>query len=299
MHAGQRLHAVIFRSRSMTMQRISFHAACSMLCPCAGAQDVSVSGPRLEIAICSATEDVLEIVTASRIEQGNEIHNTYGEHSNAELLHKYGFALLSNPFNVITIAKQAVVDAMTDIMGEELCRERCELLQDNSHLLEPDDEPFEILEGGLLSAPLVVVLVVLTTHGSKFDGWESMLRTLEVGGQSIQEPKAVAAVWDLIGAVGRKFLQDTLSSRLTKYAGGSLADEKAMLQRLCDEGSRSEQKCARIGAATLRLTEKQIILDVLSLLESTRVEKAQVEPVAQINSTNHAKRRRTAYLAVD
>eukprot|EP00955_Chlamydomonas_euryale_P007689 81641-Chlamydomonas_euryale.AAC.18 len=51
---------------------------------------------RLQIAICDCERDgqpMLEIVAASDVPRGAEIYNTYGEHGNAELLHKYGFAL--------------------------------------------------------------------------------------------------------------------------------------------------------------------------------------------------------------
>ena len=41
----------------------------------------------------AAGEEVLEIVAASAVAAGHEVHNTYGEHGNAELVNKYGFAL--------------------------------------------------------------------------------------------------------------------------------------------------------------------------------------------------------------
>lgn len=43
---------------------------------------------------------VVQIVAASGIAAGAEVHNTYGELPNAELVHKYGFALpMGNPFD--------------------------------------------------------------------------------------------------------------------------------------------------------------------------------------------------------
>jgi len=42
----------------------------------------------------------VQIVAASGIAAGAEVHNTYGELPNAELVHKYGFALpMGNPFD--------------------------------------------------------------------------------------------------------------------------------------------------------------------------------------------------------
>jgi hypothetical protein len=39
------------------------------------------------------------------------VHNTYGEHSNAELLRKYGFALPANPFDSVTLSSEALLAA--------------------------------------------------------------------------------------------------------------------------------------------------------------------------------------------
>ena len=50
--------------------------------------------------------DVLEIVAACDIPANAEIHNTYGEHGNAELVHRYGFALQHNPFNEVRSESQ-------------------------------------------------------------------------------------------------------------------------------------------------------------------------------------------------
>jgi hypothetical protein len=46
----------------------------------------------------------LEIVAASSVPAGAEVHNTYGELSNVELVRKYGFALSANPFDELPLA---------------------------------------------------------------------------------------------------------------------------------------------------------------------------------------------------
>lgn len=47
----------------------------------------------LPLCVGCAGKEVLEIVAASPVSAGAEVHNTYGEHGNAELVNKYGFAL--------------------------------------------------------------------------------------------------------------------------------------------------------------------------------------------------------------
>jgi N-lysine methyltransferase SETD6 len=68
----------------------------------------------LEIAIIDGG-DHLQIVAASDIPAGNEIHNTYGELSNCDLVKKYGFALRYNPFNAVQLKKDDVIDACREL----------------------------------------------------------------------------------------------------------------------------------------------------------------------------------------
>ncbi len=62
---------------------------------------------------CQAGVELLDIVAAQPLAAGAEVWNTYGEHGNAELLKKYGFALPFNAFDevrtYIGTAKDAVV----------------------------------------------------------------------------------------------------------------------------------------------------------------------------------------------
>lgn len=90
---------------------------------------------RLQIGICSAETDgneaVLEIVVASKVENGEEVHNTYGELSNSELLAKYGFALQSNPFNSVQVDKGIFLQKAEETLGTKHTRRRIKFL--NKH----------------------------------------------------------------------------------------------------------------------------------------------------------------------
>lgn len=59
-----------------------------------------------------AGKEVLEIVAASPVPAGAEVHNTYGEHGNAELVNKYGFALSR-------CGKQPLPDTFVDAAAAE------------------------------------------------------------------------------------------------------------------------------------------------------------------------------------
>ena len=56
------------------------------------------------------------------------MYNTYGEHGNAELVGKYGFAVSANPFNAVHLDRQDLVSIAASIMGERPVRRRCRFL---------------------------------------------------------------------------------------------------------------------------------------------------------------------------
>jgi SET domain-containing protein 6 len=50
------------------------------------------------------------MISITKIPKGREIFNTYGDLPNADLLRKYGFAEEGNPFDVVEIDSQLVVE---------------------------------------------------------------------------------------------------------------------------------------------------------------------------------------------
>lgn len=67
-------------------------------------------------------------MAAAPVAAGREVHNTYGELGNAELVAKYGFALRCNPFDAVRMDKAALVDAAAVALGSRACRARCRFL---------------------------------------------------------------------------------------------------------------------------------------------------------------------------
>ena len=70
----------------------------------------------------------LQIVAASSVPKGAEVHNTYGELGNADLVSKYGFALRENPFSTVVLDKSAVLQAAAKIIGQREMRLRSRFL---------------------------------------------------------------------------------------------------------------------------------------------------------------------------
>ena len=59
-------------------------------------------------------------------------------------LHHAGFALRQNPFTAVGLEKGALLGATRGALGAARWRARCKLLQDQTAVLEEDEEPFEV-----------------------------------------------------------------------------------------------------------------------------------------------------------
>jgi hypothetical protein len=68
-------------------------------------------------------------MAASSLPRGSEVHNTYGELGNADLLTKYGFALRQNPFSAVVLSKTSVLRAAEKLIGERELRLRTRMLR--------------------------------------------------------------------------------------------------------------------------------------------------------------------------
>ncbi|KAK9815861.1 hypothetical protein WJX72_010928 [[Myrmecia] bisecta] len=138
---------------------------------------------RLEIGICSVSEggeDLLQIVAASDVACNKEVHNTYGELGNTELVNKYGFALRQNPFSVVELNKAALLVAAKQELGAKAWKARCKMLEEESELLQEDAEPFEVLPGGVMGPALLVALRVLFAPQHVWTTWTSLADALQV-----------------------------------------------------------------------------------------------------------------------
>jgi SET domain-containing protein 6 len=70
----------------------------------------------------------MQIVAASPVEKGEEVHNTYGELGNADLVMKYGFALADNPFDAVLLDKARLLEEAARELGDRAYRRRCRFL---------------------------------------------------------------------------------------------------------------------------------------------------------------------------
>lgn len=72
----------------------------------------------------SYVEDCLEMRVVHGVCAGNEVFNTYGDHTNASLLSRYGFVERDNPFDVVCMKRDRLIDIVTVRLGASRVEER-------------------------------------------------------------------------------------------------------------------------------------------------------------------------------
>lgn len=204
---------------------------------------------RLEIGIVDVG-DALKIVAASDVEEGKEVHNTYGELSNAELLYKYGFCLRQNPFTTVTIDKKSISRKLEELVKPSTAyKKRFRVVQMETSLLDDDEameEPFELLAGGHIGPSLWAALMYLSSGCTKY---------LNSSNETIGMPRSIG---DIKHKVAENILRDALEERMKAYPATSLGHNTERLEKCRDEAEKY--------ALLLRISEKEILQTAIDML---------------------------------
>ncbi|XP_043715402.1 N-lysine methyltransferase setd6-like isoform X2 [Telopea speciosissima] len=88
----------------------------------------------------------LEMIVVKAIEAGAEVFNTYGSLGNAALLHRYGFTEPDNPFDIVNIELNIVLEWSKSLFSSRYVRARLSLWRrlGFSGCVSPSSEYFEI-----------------------------------------------------------------------------------------------------------------------------------------------------------
>lgn len=94
-------------------------------------QDESnVASPRSDFSVddeSSSTTEILEMIMVRDVKAGAEVFNTYGSMGNAALLHRYGFTEPDNPYDIVNIDLELVLEWSSSIFSSRHSRSRLSL----------------------------------------------------------------------------------------------------------------------------------------------------------------------------
>lgn len=163
----------------------------------------------------SSSEDdpsVLEIIIVKAVESGSEIFNTYGSLGNAALLHRYGFTELDNPYDIVNIDLELVLEWSSSLFSARHSRARLSLLQrlDYSGCTSNCGEYFEISFDGEPQIELLILLYILLLPEEAFFKLDLTMST-------------AAGAWN--GSVSAFALLETIESKFVVIKSSEMSDK--------------------------------------------------------------------------
>ncbi|KAL1557757.1 ribosomal lysine N-methyltransferase 4-like [Salvia divinorum] len=227
-----------------------------------------VSGSDLELSSGSGNESpFLEIIMIKDVKAGAEVFNTYGHLGNAALLHRYGFTEADNPFDILNIDLDIVVQWSSSLFSYRQSRRRLSIWRKMGYsgCVGQDSEYFEISCDGEPQDELLVLLYITLLPEDEF-------RALDLAVSSTEETNAAAKFQLLEKAVvlSAKGSDPSKKLLLTPSVGAalsSLADARESLYgpSSLEEDVKSCDGCCRATEAKLyhslmlRISERRII----------------------------------------
>ncbi|KAG0348016.1 hypothetical protein BG004_006310 [Podila humilis] len=198
-------------------------------------------------------KDCLRMVAIKSIKQGQQIYNTYGDLCNADLLRKYGFVDMPNPFSIAEISGESLVEKCCPLTEDAESKEKeekdakVEFLLDNDGL--EDQFILEAAANGEIPEELIGCAKILLMPFDEFN------KTV-VEGKKLPSTKLTLEV--------QKVLRELLESRLAMYPGDSKED-RLFLKQAPDSVPRNKR-----NAIIVRSGEREILQSVLDKVKKWR-----------------------------
>ncbi|KAJ1341038.1 hypothetical protein BSLG_004508 [Batrachochytrium salamandrivorans] len=134
-----------------------------------------------------SSSDVIEMIVILQVERGEEIFNTYGVHSNSDLLNRYGFAEANNPYSINDLQKDrqqanelgnsedndkaADPDVDGDVIDPDASDSESSEAED-SEGMDVDCETVRILHEGRPSIVALSLMSILVADRALFTEWK-------------------------------------------------------------------------------------------------------------------------------
>ncbi|KAL3844970.1 hypothetical protein ACJIZ3_002373 [Penstemon smallii] len=214
----------------------------------------------LEVSSTSADEPTfMEMIIIKDVKAGAEVFNTYGSLGNAALLHRYGFTEPDNPFDILNIDLEIVVQWSLSSFSCRQSRRRLTFWRklNYSGCVSQNSEYFEISLDG---EPQIELLILLHIILLPEDEYEELDVALTATGE-LNEKKSFLYTKDtelskkllLTQKVGEALLS-LADIREGLYGRNSLEDDMRMFNECCCETNRE-----LYHSLLLRISERRII----------------------------------------
>ncbi|XAR61438.1 [Ribulose-bisphosphate carboxylase]-lysine N-methyltransferase [Bertholletia excelsa] len=132
----------------------------------------------------SAAEDdpvVLEMIMVKDVRSGDEVFNTYGSLGNAALLHRYGFTEANNPYDIVNIDLDLVIQWCSSLFSSRHGRVRLSLWRrlNYSGCFSQYSEYFEISSNGEPQTELLTLLYIILLPDGAYSQLDLTVSTVD------------------------------------------------------------------------------------------------------------------------
>lgn len=112
----------------------------------------------------SSTTEILEMIMVRDVKAGSEVFNTYGSMGNAALLHRYGFTEPDNPYDIVNIDLELVLQWSSSKLSSRHTRSRVSLWKRlyPSELPSQPIEYFEVSSDGEPEVELLKLIFIIS-----------------------------------------------------------------------------------------------------------------------------------------
>ncbi|VFR03122.1 unnamed protein product [Cuscuta campestris] len=189
---------------------------------------------------------VLEMIMVKNVKVGYEVFNTYGCLGNAALLHRYGFTEPDNPYDILNIDLELVLQWSSSEFSSRHSRRRVSLWRKLAYsgCVSQDTEYFEISFHGEPQTELIILIYLLLVSDEVYDeahlavsttcdvgkSWELFLSTkgvsfdkglLELGNRSLLDVRVCMALLSLADMRESLYGSESLTDDINALGGCS------------------------------------------------------------------------------
>nr|XP_043629194.1 N-lysine methyltransferase setd6 [Erigeron canadensis]XP_043629195.1 N-lysine methyltransferase setd6 [Erigeron canadensis] len=122
----------------------------------------------------SSSTDILEMIMVKDVKAGAEVFNTYGSMGNAALLHRYGFTEPDNPYDIVNIDLELVLEWSSSIFSSRHSRRRLFSWKRLYHSEFPnqDIDYFEVSTNGEPELELLKLIFIISLPEKAYDEFD-------------------------------------------------------------------------------------------------------------------------------
>lgn len=210
---------------------------------------------------------VLDMILVKDVKAGTEVFNTYGSMGNAALLHRYGFTELDNPYDIVNIDLDLVLQWSSSLFSGRHCRSRLSLWRKLGHAgcVSQNSEYFEISFDGEPQLELLILLYIILLSEEDYMNLDLILANSRNDGESATAylPKTCNFLLGEISEMSRdklltksvcEALLSLANMRESLYGTASLEDD---IESLKKSNCIAERKLYH--SLVLRISERHII----------------------------------------